>query len=84
MMIVRASIHRPGNHLPRLQRKGAGAGATGRAAAALRSIGRGLRRVLRAGFCEPQLPFGPNDALTGRYFGLLVHVGGTGHSRGRP
>lgn len=35
----------------------------------------GVRYVLRASFAEPHGPSHPdNDAISGRYFGLLVHV----------
>jgi hypothetical protein len=40
--------------------------------------GLGTCRVLRAGFAEPPTQSNPGrDAMSGRYFGLLVHVGGS-------
>jgi len=38
----------------------------------------GTCRVLRAAFAELPSPSNPGrDAMSGRYFGLLVHVGGS-------
>jgi hypothetical protein len=38
----------------------------------------GVRRALRAGFAEPRVAPHSGDATSGRYFGLLVHVNGSG------
>jgi hypothetical protein len=46
-----------------------------RRAKSLAKVAIGVRHALRAGFAEPHGQSNPdNDAISTRYFGLLVHV----------
>jgi hypothetical protein len=53
---------------------------TRRCVAFLAKVALGIGHALRAGFAEPSSPSNPGrDAMSGRYFGLLVHMNGSDH-----